>query len=548
MIHAVGLEGKELVQAAFEGRQTQRAPWVPFVGCHAGALLDVTADVYLKSADLMFRGVDAAIARYQPDGIPVALDLQIEAEILGCELKWAEQTPPSVVTHPLVNGVTLDQLSIPQASEGRLAAVLEATRRLREAHPETALYGLITGPVTLALHLQGTDIFMRMFDDADSVHRLMAFGAEVGKAVSGYFLDAGCDVIGVVDPMTSQIGEDQFKQFVTPYARPLFQSIAKRNGLSSFFVCGHAQQNIAAMCECEPHNICVDENIPLDFVRDVCGQHGVSFGGNLQLTTVLLLGKPEDAERNAVECLGVGQNKGFVLAPGCDIPYATPPANLEAVGRLVHDTYRQEAVAAIATPHTTDDMLDMSQYGNADKVIVDIITLDSEACAPCQYMVEAVKRIAPEFEGIVQWREHKIKHPESIVFMTSLLVKNVPTICIDGEITFVSQIPPKEELIAAIQRRINEKMRDRIRKKRGTLIVLAINEEAGAPVRDNVELAIRELGADIEVAVMTDEAEIRQFGLLPSQTPAVVSAEYQVKSTRHVPETVAIKEWIKALS
>ena len=37
-------------------------------------------------------------------------------------------------------------------------------------------------------------------------------------------------------------------------------------------------------------------------------------------------------------------------------------------------------------------------YGKADKVIVDIITLDSESCAPCQYMVEAVKNVAPEFE------------------------------------------------------------------------------------------------------------------------------------------------------
>ena len=36
------------------------------------------------------------------------------------------------------------------------------------------------------------------------------------------------------------------------------------------------------------------------------------------------------------------------------------------------------------------------------------------------------------------------------MFMTSLMVKNVPTICIDGKITFVSRIPPKEELIAAI--------------------------------------------------------------------------------------------------
>jgi uroporphyrinogen decarboxylase len=547
MINAVDLAGRELVRAAFEGRQTRRAAWVPFVGCHAGALIGEPAKRYLQSADLMFRGVEAAIDRYRPDGIPVAFDLQIEAELLGCDLKWADQTPPSVVTHPLTNGTMLEQLAIPQSGDGRLAAVLDVARRLRVAHPELALYGLVTGPFTLALHLQGTDIFMRMFDDADGVHRLMEFSAEVGRAVAGYYLDAGCDVIGVVDPMTSQIGEEQFEQFVTPHARPLFDAIDHRGGLSSFFVCGHAQQNIAAMCRCRPHNICVDENIPLDYVRDVCGQHEVSFGGNLQLTTVLLLGQPEDAERNAVECLRIGENRGFVLAPGCDIPYATPPANLEAVGRLVHDTYRQEAVAALSTPQSAEDMLDMSQYGNADKVIVDIITLDSEACAPCQYMVEAVKRITPEFEGIVEWREHKIKHPESILFMSSLLVKNVPTICIDGQIKFVSQIPPKEELIASIQNRINEKMRDRIRRRRATLVVLAEDENAAAPLRENVDRAIRELGADVQMVVVTDASEIRQYGLLTSQTPAVVSAEYQVKSTRHVPETIVIKEWIKTL-
>jgi uroporphyrinogen decarboxylase len=548
MINAVTLAGKDLVRAAFAGQETPRAPWVPFVGCHAGALLGEAASDYLQSADLIFRGVDAAIARYQPDGIPVAFDLQIEAEILGCELKWADQTPPAVVTHPLANGTALGELPLPQPDDGRLTTVLEATRRLREAHSEIALFGLVTGPFTLALHLQGTDIFMRMFDDAEGVHRLLGFAAEVGQAAAGYYLDAGCDVIGVVDPMTSQIGEEQFQQFVTPHAQPLFASIAKRGGLSSFFVCGHAQQNIAAMCQCKPDNICVDENIPLDYVRDVCGQHDVSFGGNLQLTTVLLLGKPEDAERNAVECLHVGQNKGFVLAPGCDIPYATPPANLEAVGQLVRDTYRQEAVAALSRPQSTEAILDMSQYGNTDKVVVDIITLDSEACAPCQYMVEAVRRIAPEFEGIVQWREHKIKHPESILFMTSLLVKNVPTICIDGQITFVSKIPPKEALIAAIQERINEKMRDRIRRRRATLIVLARDEEAARPLRQNVERAIQELGADVDVLEVTDETKVRTYGLLPSQTPAIVAAEYHVKSTRHVPETVVIKEWIKSLS
>ncbi|MFQ3621398.1 MAG: hypothetical protein SNJ78_10710 [Spirochaetales bacterium] len=39
---------------------------------------------------------------YQVDGQPVMFDLQIEAEVLGCELGWAEDAPPSVASHPLM--------------------------------------------------------------------------------------------------------------------------------------------------------------------------------------------------------------------------------------------------------------------------------------------------------------------------------------------------------------------------------------------------------------------------------------------------------------
>jgi len=62
----------------------------------------------------------------------------------------------------------------------------------------------------------------------------------------------------------------------------------------------------------------------LGYVREICLGKGISFGGNLQLTSVLLLGKPIDAQRNAIACLEAGGERGFVLSPGCDLPYATP--------------------------------------------------------------------------------------------------------------------------------------------------------------------------------------------------------------------------------
>ena len=541
------MTGKERIKQAFACEPVDRVPWVPFVGCHAGALLGVSARDYLVSDKLIVDGISKAIELYQPDGIPVAFDLQIEAEALGCELAWGDENPPAVIKHPLCNGTKLEDLSVPSAEEGRIGLVLEAARKLRLKHPDIALYGLITGPFTLALHLLGTDIFMKMFDSPNYVHQLHAFCKAVCVAMSRYYIEAGCDVIAIVDPMTSQIGPDQFTEFVTPYATDVFEFIRRQGALSSFFVCGHAQQNIAVMAQCKCDNISIDENIPLDYVRQECAKQKISFGGNLQLTSVLLLGKPIDAQKNAIACMEIGGSEGFILAPGCDLPYATPPENMQAIAEIVHDDYKRQVASQVACEAAEEDRLDLKEYGKADKVIVDVITLDSEACAPCQYMVDAVKRVTPEFEGIVEWREHKIKYRESLVFMTSLMVRNVPTICIDGEIVFVSRIPPRDELIAAIQKRINEKFRLRIQQRKASVYILDSGCDKTGHIEENIQTAIRELGSDVNVEKITDPAVIQSYGIALSQTPAVVLAKYQVKSLRRIPEVLVIKEWLKEI-
>lgn len=541
------MTGKERIRQAFARQAVDRIPWVPFVGCHAGALLGVSARDYLKSEKLIADGITKAVELYRPDGIPVMFDLQVEAEALGCDLVWADENPPAVVKHPLCNGTTLDDLRVPGRDAARIRTSIEAAGILRQRHPDIALYGLITGPFTLALHLLGTDIFMKMFDGPDYVHKLLAFCKDVCVAMSGYYIEAGCDVVALVDPMTSQIGPDQFTQFVSPYVTEIFESIRQKDALSSFFVCGHAQQNIAAMAQCQCDNISIDENIPLDYVGTECERQKISFGGNLQLTSVLLLGKPLDAQKNAIACMEIGGESGFILSPGCDLPYATPRENLTAIAEIVHDPYKRQVAAQVACQTSEQDSLDLKEYGQADRVIVDIITLDSEACAPCQYMVDAVKRVTPEFEGIVQWREHKIKYRESLVFMTSLMVRNVPTICIDGQIVFVSRIPPRDELIAAIQKRINEKFRLRIQQRKASLYILDSGGEPNSQIEENIQTAIRELGADVNVEKISEPAIIQSFGVAPSQTPAVVLAKYQVKSLRRVPETAIIKEWLKEI-
>jgi uroporphyrinogen decarboxylase len=539
------MTGKDLIIKAFHLEEVERVPWVPFVGIHGARLLDVPGDEYLRSAGLISRGASQAVQLYQPDGLPVTFDLQIEAEALGCQLAWSPENPPAVVSHPLSEGKNLADLSVPGKEEARIKMVLEAAGNIRKAHPGLALYGLVTGPFTLALHLMGTDIFLKMFEDEIHVKEVLDFTKCVAMAMAGYYLEAGCDIIAVVDPMTSQIGPDQFSQFITAPVTQLFEHIRSKGGLGSFFVCGYAQQNIEVMCDCQPDNVSIDENIPLDYVRDICLDRGISFGGNLKLTVVLLMGGPEDCQEHALEAMEMGGRKGFILAPGCDLPMATPEENLAAITELVHDPYKQDVVRAMERNKMDLILPDMKDYGQADRVVVDIITLDSESCAPCQYMVEAVKRVVPEFEGIVEWREHSIKQLDAVSFMSALMVKNLPTICIDGKIVFVSKIPPRHELIAAIQARINEKMRMRLRLRKAEVLILGKNKEECRQLEGILNQAIKELGPGIAYRFITDEKEILSYGVM--QTPAFIVQEFKVKSQGTEPSVEVVKEWIKEL-
>jgi uroporphyrinogen decarboxylase len=444
------MQGLKLLEKAFRLQPVERVPWVPFVGVHGGFLLGVDAQEYLRSGDLMVEGISKAIELYRPDGIPVAFDLQIEAEILGCKLNWSKENPPAVVSHPLAEGVKLSDLKMLTENSGRIPEVVKAAKLLRARYPDIALYGLITGPFTLALHLLGTEIFMKLFEDPDSVFELMDFCAEVGIKHAEILMNAGCDVIAVVDPMTSQIDPMSFETFVSPYVSRIFESVRKKGKFSSFFVCGHARQNIEAMCDCRPDNVSIDENIPLEFVKEIALQKQISFGGNMKLTSVLLLGNETDSKKEAISCLDAGGKTGFVLAPGCDLPMDTPVANLKAVTDLVYDEYIQQVTRELK--HTSSiQPLDLDGHWSADKVIVDIITLDSASCAPCQYMVEAVRQASAEFGSKVVVNEHKIKDIDGIRMMMALGVQNVPTTCINGKVTFISQIPPKSEITKAIQ-------------------------------------------------------------------------------------------------
>jgi len=448
---------KESLYSVLKGNKSPKIPWVPFVGVHGGYLINIPADEYLKSSEKIFKGISKAIELYKPSGIPVVFDLQLEAETLGCKLKWSSNSPPAVSSHPLSEGISISDLQIPKEYEGRISIVMEALRKLKDKFSSVAFYGLVTGPLTLATHLMGPDLFMKMVLEPEIVNKLIDFSKEVCKRMIEYYSKNGADVIAVVDPMVSQISSKTFEDFLFDIYIEIFNHIKSLGKFSSFFVCGDARKNIEIMCKTRPDNISVDENVPLGFLRDITKKHNVTFGGNIPLATVLLNGTPQLVQKVTAECIYESNFERFILSPGCDLPYRTPPENLIAVLEVLETSPEKigEYIAKKAQEIQEEEIepYNPPDYSSLDYVVIDILTLDSSTCAACQYMVASVEDVSNTFNAIpFEWKEHKLSEKKTLSMMKTFNVKQIPSIVIDGKLVFESTVPNREQLLEAIRK------------------------------------------------------------------------------------------------
>ncbi len=443
------LTGRDRVLAALRHETPSATPWVPFTGVHVGKLIGVPADALYRDVEALERGLLEAHGLYEPDGMPAMFDLQLEAEALGCELRWSADSPPVVVTHPLARGGAFPAFD---AAAARIPMAVDIVARLVACVGHTtAVYALLCGPFTLASHLRGTELFLDLFDDEPYVHDLLAHTTGVALHMADLYAEVGADVVAVVDPLVSQISPAHFEQFLhAPFAR-LFERLRSRDTPSSFFVCGDATRNLEAMCRTRPDGISIDENVDLAAAKVVTDEHRIALGGNVPLTTVMLFGSQLDNMRCAVDLLAAVDPRGLIVSPGCDMPYDLPVENVIALGQAL----RRPAAARASLGHAarTDEAItvELPDYAALARPLLEVFTLDSATCAACTYMLRTALGAGERFGSAIDVVEHRFSERENVARCKALGVSTLPSIYLNGELVYASIIPSREALDARIR-------------------------------------------------------------------------------------------------
>lgn len=449
------MNGKERILRTLRGKTVDKVPWVPFAGVHAGKLCGYSATEVLQDADKLFESLIMVHQTYLPDGMPVLFDLQLEAEILDCELMWADDSPPSVLTHPLENDFRIPD-KIPGEHDGRIPLVLDVMRRMKKAvGKRTALYGLICGPLTLATHLRGSELFMDTYSDEDKVKELIQYCCKVAKQMADMYIRAGMDVIAIVDPVISQISPEMFYRFLYYPLSALFSSIKEQKAITSLFVCGDASRNLEPMCTTFPDILSIDENIDMRTAKILSDSYGIVIAGNIPLTTVLLLGTQQDNVRFITDFLAEMDTRNLIISPGCDMPYDTPPENVVGIMDAIRNPESAKKMLENYESPASNTDVPLPDYANLEKPLIEVFTVDSAACAACAYLKDAAMRLFPVFGDAIEIREYKITEIENVARVKKMGVRNLPSIYLNGELYSSSLIPRHDVFVTDIRRLLN---------------------------------------------------------------------------------------------
>lgn len=148
----------------------------------------------------------------------------------------------------------------------------------------------------------------------------------------------------------------------------------------------------------------------------------------------------------------VGDKKNFILAPGCDMPYDVPVENCIGVAQAAIETDAvREMVRNYQAEAVDTSGVELPDYANLEKPLIEVFTLDSAQCAACGYMMGAARQAKELFGDAVDVVEYKFIYRENVARCVKMGVPNLPSMYINGELKFRSIIPAKAELEEAVR-------------------------------------------------------------------------------------------------
>ncbi|MEA3325846.1 MAG: uroporphyrinogen decarboxylase family protein [Chloroflexota bacterium] len=301
------------------------------IGVYAGLeLINAKVIDVVTSAQAQSEAILALHERFQMDILMTAMDLSVEAEMFGCEIRMDGDEIPTVIGRKISSVEEIAGLSIPEPNSDRAEVQLQTVENLVRAS-ENPVLGSIIGPFSLAGRLFGlSEILELSITEPETLEKIME---KVTVFLIQYALAfRAVNAAGVImaEPAAGLLSPKGLSRFSSKYIKQMSIHTSNSHFSIVYHNCGARIVHLNKILEAdlEIYHFSTPMDIP-EALSKV--DENIILSGNLDPTNVFLTGSPEMVHEKTNALLRhTSQYPNFMISSGCDIPPHTPIENLDA--------------------------------------------------------------------------------------------------------------------------------------------------------------------------------------------------------------------------
>jgi len=328
----------ELVKEAYAENRRLAAPLAGFPGCD---ILNVSIKVAQQNHGVHYNCIDALVYQLKPDAAFMMMDLSVEANALGLPVRFPVHESSSVEFHPVRSVEDLDQFRFVNIlQDARIQSYVKTVEMMKMGLPEKVLTGAyIIGPVTLAgLLCSAEQMAMDSVLAPDRLEALCSFATSVIQDYSRALINAGADLLCILEPTGVILGPEQFERFSAKYVRHIIDNYKYAGVDTIYHICGNSMHLIEAMAASGVAAVSLDSpeaGINMPRAAELAGEDVVVIG-NVNPTAVMKDGTAEDVRKACLKLLEeMRAYPNFLMSTGCDLPPGVPVENMHAFMQTV---------------------------------------------------------------------------------------------------------------------------------------------------------------------------------------------------------------------
>lgn len=339
------------LQAYHAGQAVDRRPIMLFHGTVGAKLAGMTyRESELTAENIAHKEITVA-EKFAPDNYSVNFGLYGMGRALGSQFKASEDSSDAIVSYALEDLAGIDQLDAQRLrlhndpNQQKHYQAIEMIQK--QLGPGYRIDYEVTGPITSAASLYPPEQLLRATrKQADQVHQLLRFATDALLQIIDDFAVNPLTGFSLTDPVASGslLSPKQYQKFCQPYTQELVDRIHHYGKTVTLHICGDCTKSLSYIAATGIDYFSADQTVDLTAAKQGLGPN-CGLIGNIDPVTYFLQGQPEAmADQVAQAYRQAGDHPGgYLLGPGCSIPYHTPEENIYAYMEAARKYSRDQA-------------------------------------------------------------------------------------------------------------------------------------------------------------------------------------------------------------